>query len=745
MIADHCMKPGLCRRWKLRRIIELLVGFGLCVAVSAIQAQVVLNEVMADNQGAVENGPDFPDYIELHNRAASVAPVGNMSVTDDPAVPRKFVIPDGVTIPAGGYLILWCDSNTSSAGLHTGFGLGANTDRVQLYATDGVTLLDDISFGIAVANLSIGRIPNATGTWTLNEPTPNGANIAEPLGAKTELSLNEWMASPSTGEDWIEVYNGSSLPVALGGLVITDTPPGTTPPNRAIPDLSFIGAHGYVQFFASNLDEQDADHLDFRLGAGGETLTLYDTDRTTVIDRVTFGSQTADTSQGRAPDGSDNIIFFPGGLATPEAPNQTPITNVVISEVLSHTDPPLEDAIELQNVTGATVDISHWWLSDSASEPQKYRIPAGTTLAPFGFKVFYEFQFGVGPTAFSLNSAEGDEVYLSAGDANGQLTGQQAFESFGPLRNGISVGRHQTSQGVDFVPLSARTFGVDNPTSLLQFRTGTGLSNAAPSIGPIVISEFHFSPPGTPDVADVDEFIELHNPTASTVTLFDPDFPTNTWRLRDGVSFNFPMNTSIPAGGYALVVNFDPVLDTVTLASFRQKFGVPANVPVFGPYEGKLSNSGENIRLSRPDHPETTGPNVGLVPYEQVEAIDYLPGSPWPAGAAGTGLSLHRARLLGYGNEPTNWFAATPTPGRADAADNPLRFTSIQLVGANVELRIFATAGQSYELQSRPQLVTGSWTTISNIPAPAVTGELTVSVPASGPMTFYRVIVAGAP
>jgi hypothetical protein len=745
MIARNVTNSPLGRRGRCNRVIELLAGICLCLMAGTSQAQVVLNEVMADNQGVVENGPDFPDYIELHNRSTAAAAVGNMSVTDDPALPGKFVIPAGTIIPANGYLVLWCDANTASPGLHTGFGLGANTDRVQLYAADGVTLLDDISFGIAVANLSIGRIPNATGTWTLTEPTPNEPNIEQPLGTTAELSLNEWLASPSAGEDWIEVYNGSILPVALGGLVITDTAPGTVPPNRAIPALSFIGAHGYVQFFASNLDEQDADHLDFRLGAGGETLTIYGADRATVVDRVTFGTQTTDTSQGRAPDGSDNIVFFPVGLATPEESNQTPITNVVISEVLSHTDPPLEDAIELHNVTGTTVDISHWWLSDSASQPQKYRIPVGTTIAPYGFTVFYEYQFGVGPTAFSLNSAQGDDVYLSAGNANGDLTGQQGFVTFGPLRNGVSVGRYQTSQGIEFVPLSARTFGVDNPTSLIQFRTGTGLSNAAPSIGPIVISELHFSPPGTPEIADVDEFIELHNPTASTVTLYDPDFPTNTWRLRDGVSFNFPANLSIPAGGYALVVNFDPVLDTATLASFRQKFGVPPTVPIFGPYEGKLSNSGENIRLSRPDHPELDGPNLGLVPYEQVEAIDYSAASPWPTGAASTGLSLHRTHLLGYGNEPTNWFAATPTPGRADAADNLLRFTSIRLVGANVELRFFAAAGQSYELQSRPQLVTGSWATISNIPAPAVTGEITVSVPVSGPMTFYRVVVSGTP
>jgi hypothetical protein len=784
-------RRGHARRLGPWPIMILAAGlFGV-----AAHGQIVLNEIMSDNQGAVENGPDFPDYIELHNRGAAAANVGNMSVTDDLAVPRKYVIPVGTSIPSGGYLILWADSNTTSPGLHTGFGLGANTDRVQLYGADGVSLLDDIPFGIAVPNYSIGRVPNGTGQWTLNQPTPLAANVGQALGARTDLHINEWLASPATGEDWLEVYNANALPVDLGGLVITDTV-GGVPDNRPIPALSFIGGNGYVQFFASNLEEEDADHLDFRLGAGGETLTIYNSDLVTVLETVTFGSQSANTSQGRAPDGSENIIFFPAGVFTPEAPNQTAITNVVISEVLTHTDPPLEDAIELQNVTAQEVDISHWWLSDSASQPQKYRIPAGTTIAPFGFKVFYEGQFGVGPTGFSLNSAEGDEVYLSAGNASGNLLGAQGVARVGGLRNGVSAGRYVTSDGVDFVPLSARTFGVDNPTTLLQFRTGTGLSNAAPIIGPIVISEFHYSPPGLPDVADLDEFVELHNPTAGPVSLFDPDFPTNTWRLRDGITFDIPANTTIAAGGFLLVVNFDPIADPTTLASFRQRFAVPAGVPIVGPYQGKLSNSGENVRLSRPDHPETSGPNTGLVPYEQVEAIDYSAIAPWPTGAAGTGSSLHRTQLLGYGNEPTNWFAAAPTPGRGDsvstdndsdgmpndyeianglnpdfagdadldadsdgatnlaeyrAGTNPqsaqsvLKFTSIQSLGATAQLRFLAVAGKSYELQSRAQLGIGSWGTISNIPAPGATGEITLTAPAGGSAGFYRVIVSETP
>ena len=147
-------------------------------------------------------------------------------------------------------------------------------------------------------------------------------------------------------------------------------------------------------------------------------------------------------SQGRAPDGSDNIVFFPVGRATPDEPNYAGLLTVVISELLSHTDPPLEDAIELHNPTARPVDISHWWLSDSGNEPRKYRIPPGTIVPAGGFAVFYEYQFGAGPTGFTLNSYDGDDVYLSVGDTVGNLTGEQTFVEFGALLNGVPAGRY---------------------------------------------------------------------------------------------------------------------------------------------------------------------------------------------------------------------------------------------------------------------------------------------------------------
>jgi hypothetical protein len=644
---------------------HLLAAAILVIPGSVLHANVVLNEIMADNRGSVENGADLPDYVELLNRAAQPADLSNWSLTDDALLPRKFVFPAGTAIPAGGRLIVWCDLNLASPGLHTGFGLGSKGDLVRLYSADGVTIADEISFGLQVADRPLGRIPDGTGTWTLTVPTPNDANAAQPVAEHAALRINEWMARPSVGDDWIELFNPEELPAAIGGFAFSDRN-ATPSQNRPIPALSFIAARGFVQFFASDLRQPDADHLDFRLGAGGETLNLFGADLTTVVDRVTFGAQADNVAQGRSPDGADAFATFPVGLESPGRANAAESETVVINEVLTHTDPPLEDAIELHNPGTSAVDISHWWLSDSLSQPQKYRIPAGTVIPSGGFAVFYQYQFSAGASGFSLNSYEGDSVVLSSGAADGSLTGRQTSVRFGAMRNGVSLGRVATSTGVDFVSLSLRTFGNDFPLSLPQFRQGTGLTNSSPLISPVVINEIHFQP-GT-GMPTTDEFIELHNPTDANVPLFDPLFPTNAWRIRDGITFDLPTGITVPAGGFVLVTGFDPA-DTQALADFRTRYSVPANVPVYGPFSGRLSDTGEALEFQQPDKPEgIDDPNYGFVPYEVRERIRYSMASPWPVISSGSGASLQRSDAKTYGNEPLNWMSGAPTPGRSNSA-----------------------------------------------------------------------------
>src|SRR5204863_390841 len=167
----------------------------------------------------------------------------------------------------------------------------------------------------------------------------------------------------------------------------------------------------------------------------------------------------------------------------------------------------------------------------------KFRIPAGTIIPATGYRVFTETEFNAHPgfpDSFALDSGS-DAIYLVSGDANTNLTGYSHGFSFGAAANGVSFGRHVISTGDErFVAQIANT---------------PGAANSGPLVGPVVIREIMYHPPDLANGVDNtdDEYIQLHNITPSAVNLFDALHSTNTWRIRGGVDFNFPQNTSIGA------------------------------------------------------------------------------------------------------------------------------------------------------------------------------------------------------
>jgi hypothetical protein len=428
--------------------------------------------------------------------------------------------------------------------------------------------------------------------------------------------------------------------------------------------LSFLGTatNAYLRIHADGNTGAGADHVAFSLRAEGESVGIATTNGT-LINAYTFAGQQEGVSEGRFPDGSTNVVGFPG-TDSPGESNWRQLTEVAINEVLTHTDLPLEDAIELRNLTGADIDVGGWWLSDDEGALQKYQLPQPTIIPANGFVVIYENVLtndAFAPIPFALSS-RGDEVVLSAW-ANNALTGYRARVDFGASANGVSFGRHVTSDGrAQFVAQSARTFGADDPGSVEEFRTGLGAANASPRVGPVVISEVMYHPPDLgADDNGRDEFIELRNITTAPVPLFDPNHPTNTWRLRDAVDFNFPPDVTLQPGETLLVVGFDPVNNPTVLAAFRAAYNLASSVPILGPWSGKLANDTDDIELRRPDAPDLDGD----APYYLVERVRYTDTAPWPAQADGTGYSLQRLADNEFANDPANWIAEAPTPGPA--------------------------------------------------------------------------------
>ncbi len=340
------------------------------------------------------------------------------------------------------------------------------------------------------------------------------------------------------------------------------------------------------------------------------------------------------------------------GSADPGDPG---IPAIVINEALTHTDPSPGDVVELHNPTASPVDIGNWFLTDDFGNP-KYRIPAPTIIPAGGYVVFSQSNsFGLGAQGFALSST-GDQIYVYSADGNGQLTGYVQGFDFGAQANGRTFGRHITSTGSDhFVSQTTPTLGS---------------ANSGPLVGPVVISEINYHPPeillsrGYVDNC-IDEFIELHNVSDATVSLFDPAAPMNTWRLRDAVSYRFPTGATIPAGGYLLVVPIDPS-DPGQANDFRARNNVPANIPLYGPYSGQLDNSGDSVELTRPDNPD-----IDSVSYILVDKVKYSDNSPWPEAADGIGPSLNRRNVSAYGNDPANWIASGVTAGSGYGGGTP--------------------------------------------------------------------------
>jgi len=322
-------------------------------------SKLIINEVLAINDWAVNHEGTFPDLIELYYDGPASLDLSDMSISDQPSDPRKYVFGAGVTVEPKEYLVLYADSNTTTSGIHLHFALDGGGEGVYLYDSlaGGGGLLDSVEFGTQINDYSIGRV-GYDRQWKLNQPTFGYSNVAQPLGDPATLKINEWLANEEIlfDDDFIELFNPHAFPVDLSGLYLTDNPV-TQPYKQQVSPLSFVAGEGFAVFRAD--DQNSPGHVDFRLSADGEIIALYDAELNE-IDKVLYGPQTTDASQGRIPDGAVSFEFFE--LPTPHVANPvlTMTTTTLVVEdankrVLVPTGP-----VNDNWMGGGTFDDSGW-------------------------------------------------------------------------------------------------------------------------------------------------------------------------------------------------------------------------------------------------------------------------------------------------------------------------------------------------------------------------------------------------
>ncbi|MHA3774016.1 lamin tail domain-containing protein [Verrucomicrobiota bacterium sgz303538] len=182
-----------------------------------------------------------------------------------------------------------------------------NTWQVAVPVATGTqtVTLEAIGFdGTVIGTASITVTNTATNSWA-------------------PVRINEWLASnqsyldpvDNSADDWIELYNPTAAPVSLASWSIADD--NTT---YTIPSGYSIPAGGFLIIWADNQTYQNTGsgqlHVPFQLGAGGDSITLRAPDAQ-LVDKVTFGTQRTDVSEGRYPDGADawRTLTAPSPLA----------------------------------------------------------------------------------------------------------------------------------------------------------------------------------------------------------------------------------------------------------------------------------------------------------------------------------------------------------------------------------------------------------------------------------------------
>ena len=116
--------------------------FLLLLGISSPAAPVI-NEFMASNKSVLadEDGA-YSDWIEIYNPDAVAVNITGYGLTDDVALPAKWVFP-AKSIPAGGYLVVFASAKnrTNPAGnLHTNFALSAGGEYLALTAPVGAVV-----------------------------------------------------------------------------------------------------------------------------------------------------------------------------------------------------------------------------------------------------------------------------------------------------------------------------------------------------------------------------------------------------------------------------------------------------------------------------------------------------------------------------------------------------------------------------------------------------------------------------
>lgn len=287
-----------------------------------------INEFMASNATTIcDSFGSYSDWIELYNSTDTDMDISGFGISDNLSQPMKYRFPDGTTIAAKGYLVVFCSGNEGmqNGELHAPFGLRSYGEDVVIANRAG-RIIDSYSFKNQETDVSMARIPDGAGEFQSNsQPSPGYPNTGAgysafdaanrlPLGG---VYISEFGGSTgSVASDWVEIYNSTGSAVNLGGYGISNNP--KNPAKWVFPDISIEPGEYLLLYATGSADKAQKKNLklNFCISSTGEALFFFDPNGK-LIDKLSAGRMKSGQSYGR--DGSDNRFYY--AEPTPGAQN----------------------------------------------------------------------------------------------------------------------------------------------------------------------------------------------------------------------------------------------------------------------------------------------------------------------------------------------------------------------------------------------------------------------------------------
>ncbi len=491
----------------LNRLTVILFFLSLIIS-NSLTGQIYINEIMAKNDNVIaDEAGDFDDWIELYNAGTSPVDIAGYYFSEDIADPTFWEIPDtdaaATTIPAGGYLLVWADKDPEQGPHHIDFKLSSDGQEIYLYAPDGSTLIDQLTYPSLSTDTSYGReTDGATNFQTFTAPSPGADNTAG-VSFYNAILVNRINDSSDDAE---EPFDQDFMTLTDGGINIVNDWSGDQTVGFRFDELNIppgaVVNRAYIQFTASNISASSgpcnlninghASSNSATFEAEGQNITSRPITNTTVNwqpEDWTISGESETTQQ--TPDltevvqemfnqsdwnESSALTFIFSGTGSRvaysydgdpmRAPQlyleismpltSVPITNLFINEIApggtTHTDESgsFEDWVEIYNGGTETVNLGGLFLSDTYNNPTKWQISQPYFLAPGDFVVLFtdkDPEEGGLHADFNLE-ASGEELILTQA-INNSIEVLDSV-SFGAVPFQTTYGR-MTDGAADFV------------------------------------------------------------------------------------------------------------------------------------------------------------------------------------------------------------------------------------------------------------------------------------------------------